>query len=317
MAKSGQRAVFGVLFLVFIFFVLLMVFASYTLNTFQSESSLIGEAGKKGSIGVVKIEGVIMESEPTMKLLARAEKDESIKAIIIRVDSPGGAVAPTQEIYHEIRRLNEEYDKDPTKGKPVYASFGSIAASGGYYVGSAARKIYSNAGTLTGSIGVIMQFANLSKLYEWAMIQPEVIKAGEFKDFGNPHRGLTELERSMLESTSRDVHNQFREDILAVRKDRIKKPLEELSQGQVFSGREAKELGLVDEVAGLWQAGREIHAELKLEGDFGFKYVKEKEKTSLLELAKSLEEVRSTLVQAKQWLSSRVGEAPSAMFIMR
>lgn len=317
MAKSGQRAVFGVLFLVFIFFVLLMVFASYTLNTFKSESSLIGEAGKKGSIGVVKVEGVIMDSEPTMKLLARAEKDEAIKAIIVRVDSPGGAVAPTQEIYHEIRRLNEEYDKDPTKGKPVYASFGSIAASGGYYVGSAARKIYSNAGTLTGSIGVIMQFANLSKLYEWAMIQPEVIKAGEFKDFGNPHRGLTPLEREMLESTSRDVHNQFREDILAVRKDRIKKPLEELSQGQVFSGREAKELGLVDEVGGLWEAGRAIHSELKLEGEFGFKYIKEREKTSLLELAKSLEEVRSTLVQAKQWLSSRVGETPSAMFIMR
>lgn len=317
MAKSGQRAVFGVLFLVFIFFVLLMVFASYTLNTFKSESSLIGDVGKNGAIGVVKIEGVIMDSEPTMKLLARAEKDQSVKAIIIRVDSPGGAVAPTQEIYHEIRRLNDEYDKDPTKGKPVYASFGSIAASGGYYVGAAARKIYSNAGTLTGSIGVIMQFANLSKLYEWALIQPEVIKAGEFKDFGNPHRGLTELERSMLESTSRDVHNQFREDILAVRKDRITKPLEELSQGQVFSGREAKELGLVDEVAGLWQAGRAIHAELKLEGDFGFKYIKEKEKTSLLELAKSLEEVRSTLVQAKQWLSTRVGETPSAMFIMR
>lgn len=317
MAKSGQRAVFGVLFLVFIFFVLLMVFASYTLNTFKSESSLIGDVGKNGAIGVVKIEGVIMDSEPTMKLLARAEKDQSVKAIIIRVDSPGGAVAPTQEIYHEIRRLNDEYDKDPTKGKPVYASFGSIAASGGYYVGAAARKIYSNAGTLTGSIGVIMQFANLSKLYEWALIQPEVIKAGEFKDFGNPHRGLTELERSMLESTSRDVHNQFREDILAVRKDRITKPLEELSQGQVFSGREAKELGLVDEVAGLWQAGRAIHTELKLEGDFGFKYIKEKEKTSLLELAKSLEEVRSTLVQAKQWLSTRVGETPSAMFIMR
>lgn len=317
MAKSGQRAVFGVLFLVFIFFVLLMVFASYTLNTFQSESNLIGEAGKKGSIGVVKVEGTIMEAEPTIKLLHRAEKDKNIKAIIIRVDSPGGAVGPTQEIYEEIRRIDMAYDKDNTKGKPIYASFGSIAASGGYYIGAATRKIYSNAGTLTGSIGVIMQFADLSKLYEFAKVNTQVIKAGEFKDFGNPHRGLTERERAMLEVTSRDVHMQFKEDILAVRKDRIKKPLEELAQGQVFSGREALELGLVDELAGLWESGRRIHADLKLEGDFGLKFVKEKEKTSLLELARSFEEVRATLVMARQWFSSRMGESPSAMFLMR
>lgn len=317
MAKSGQRAVFGVLFLVFIFFVLLMVFASYTLNTFQSESSLIGEIGKKGSIGVIKVEGTIMDAEPTLKLLETAAKDKSVKAIIMRVDSPGGAVGPTQEIYEEIRRLNNEFDKDPTKGKPVYASFGSIAASGGYYIGAATRKIYSNAGTLTGSIGVIMQFANLEKLYQWAMIQTEVIKSGEYKDFGNPHRGLTERERALLVTTSNDVHEQFKEDILNVRKDRLKKPLDELAQGQVFSGREAMELGLVDEIAGLWEAGRRIHEEQKIEGEFGLKFIKERKKTSLFELAQSLEEVRSTLVQAKHWLNARVGETPSAMFITR
>lgn len=317
MAKSGQRAVFGVLFLVFIFFVLLMVFASYTLNTFQSESSLIGEIGKKGSIGVIKVEGTIMDAEPTLKLLATAAKDKGVKAIIMRVDSPGGAVGPTQEIYEEIRRLNDEFDKDPAKGKPVYASFGSIAASGGYYIGAATRKIYSNAGTLTGSIGVIMQFANLEKLYQWAMIQTEVIKSGEFKDFGNPHRGLTAQERSLLVTTSNDVHDQFKEDILRVRKDRLKKPLDELAQGQVFSGREAMELGLVDEIAGLWEAGRRIHEEQKIEGEFGLKFIKERKKSSLFELAQSFEEVRSTLVLAKHWLNTRVGETPSAMFITR
>ena len=294
-----------------------MVFASYTLRTFEGESSLIGDMDKNGSIGVVKVEGTIMESEPVLKLLMRAEKDKSVKAIIVRIDSPGGAVGPTQEIYEEIRRLNNEYDKDPAKGKPVYGSFGSVAASGGYYVGSATRKIFANAGTLTGSIGVIMQFANLSKLYDWAKIQTEVIKSGEYKDFGNPHRGLTQQERFLLETTSNDVHAQFREDILAVRKDRLKKPIEELSQGQVFSGREAKELGLVDEIAGLYQAGRTIHEELKLEGDFGLKFIKEKQKTSLLELAQSLEEVRLTIGQVRQWLSTRMGESPSAMYMMR
>lgn len=317
MAKSGQRAVFGVLFMVFLFFVLLMVFASYTLNSFQSESDLIGEAGKKGSIGVVKVEGTIMESEPTIKLLHRAEKDKSIKAIIVRIDSPGGAVGPTQEIYEEIRRIDSAYDADNTKSKPVYASFGSIAASGGYYIGSAARKIYSNAGTLTGSIGVIMQFADLSKVFELARVKPEVIKSGQFKDFGNPHRGLTDLERSMLETTSDDVHTQFKEDILKMRKDRLKKPLDELAQGQVYSGREAVALGLVDEISGLWETGRKIHADLKLEGDFGLKFVKEKEKTSFMELARSLEEVRTSVTMVRQWLSSHLGEAPSAMFIIR
>ena len=315
MAKSGQRAVFGVLFLVFVFFVLLMVFATYTLKTFQDESSLISESGKKGSIGVIKIEGTIMESEPTLKLIEAAAKDKTIKAVLIRVNSPGGAVGPTQEIYEEIRRLNNDYDKQVENSKPVYASFGSIAASGGYYIGSAARKIYTNAGTITGSIGVIMQFANLAKLYEWAMIKPEVIKSGEYKDFGNPHRGLTAQERAMLETTSDDVHAQFREDILAVRKDRLKKPIEELAQGQIYSGREALNLGLVDEIAGLYEAGRRIHSELKLEGEFGFKFIKERKKTSLLELAQSLEEAPLSQKTIRLWISSKVNEGPSAMFI--
>lgn len=317
MAKSGQRAVFGVLFLVFIFFVLLMIFASYTLNTFQSESESLGGANSAGSIGVVKVEGTIMDAEPVLKLIHRAGKDKSIKAIIIRVDSPGGAVGPTQEIYEEIRRLNDQYDQDASQGKPVYASFGSVAASGGYYVGAATRKIFTNAGTLTGSIGVIMQFANLSKLYEWAMVKPEVIKAGEFKDFGNPHRGLTTQERGMLESTTQDVRQQFVEDILKVRKDRLKKPLEELAQGQVFSGREALELGLVDEIGGLWEAGRKIHEELKLEGEFGLKFIKERDKTSFMEIVRSFEEVNSTLAQAKHWISARIGESPAPMFMLR
>ncbi len=318
MAKSGQRAIFGVLFLVFIFFVLLMVFASYTLKTFESESELVGAGmGGSGSIGVIKLEGTIMDAEPVLKLIHRASKDKSIKAVLIRVDSPGGAVGPTQEIYEEIRRLNDQYDQDASQGKPVYASFGSIAASGGYYVGAAARKIYANAGTLTGSIGVIMQFANLSKLFEWAMVQPEVVKAGDFKDFGNPHRGLTTQERAMLESTAQDVRHQFMDDILKVRKDRLKKPLEELAQGQVFSGKEAKELGLVDEIGGLWEAGRKIHEELKLEGEFGFKFIKEREKGNFLELVRSLEEVRTTVAMARQWLSSRLSETPSAMYIMQ
>ena len=162
-----------------------------------------------------------------------------------------------------------------------------------------------------------MQFANLSKLYEWAMIKPEIIKSGEYKDFGDPSRGLTAQERALLEATSDDVHNQFKEDILAVRKDRLKKPIDELAQGQVYSGREALNLGLVDEIAGLYEAGRRIHAELKLEGEFGLKFIKERKKTSLLELAQSFEEVKLSLKAFRYWVSSRAAEGPSAMFITR
>src|SRR5690606_11778859 len=163
----------------------------------------------------------------------------SVKAILMRIESPGGAVGPTQEIYEEIRRIDSAYDpkvKGEQKGKPVYASIGSIAASGGYYISAATRKIFANAGSLTGSIGVIMQFVDASELIEWAKVRPEIIKAGRYKDFGGPNRALTVQERELLEKTLSSVHEQFRKDILAIRQDRIQGDLNELSQGQIFSG---------------------------------------------------------------------------------
>ncbi len=224
------------------------------------------DRSKDSPIAVITIENTIMESKKTVELLMAAEEEKSIKAILLRIDSPGGAVAPTQEIYEEIRRID--------KKKPVYASFGTIAASGGYYIGAACRKIWANAGTLTGSIGVIMQTADVSELLKFVKVKQEVIKAGRYKDIGSPSRSMTDEERMILTDLLAGTHKQFMSDISAVRKDRLKKDITELAQGQIFHGAEAKALGLVDEVGSLWQAGRAIHKELKLKGEFSLRYLK-------------------------------------------
>tara|TARA_R110002072_G_scaffold1989_2_gene16291 strand:- start:16005 stop:16949 length:945 start_codon:yes stop_codon:yes gene_type:complete len=311
--EKKNRAVFGILIMVFFFFIVLMIFATYTLKIFSGEegSSTFGAMKKDGAtVAVVELNGVIMESKKTVELIHKAYEDKQTKAILIRINSPGGAVGPTQEIYEEIRRIDQMYvDTEGKEGKPVYSSFGSIAASGGYYIGASTRKIFSNAGTITGSIGVIMQFMDLSKLYELARVKQETIKSGRFKDFGQPTRGMTQEEIDMLNSTVEGVHKQFMDDIKKTRKGKIKKDLFELAQGQIFSGEEALNLGLVDELAGMWSAGRKIHEELKLEGEFGFKFIKEKKKSNFWAVVEDFEGV---LGKVKTFLNQ--AETPALMY---
>jgi protease-4 len=309
---SKNRAVFGVLFLVLLFFIVLMVFANYALKAFQSETQGLGS--QKGQVAVIEVEGVIMESKKIIDLLHRAEKNKEIKAIILRIDSPGGAVGPTQEIYQEIRRIDGSYDPEnkdakDANGKPIYASFGSVAASGGYYLGAATRRIYSNPGTITGSIGVIMQFVDLSRLYEFAKVNPQTIKAGRYKDIGQPTRSLTLEEKGLMDNLLQGVHQQFINDILLLRKDRLKKDIQELAQGQIFSGQGAMEAGLVDELGSLWQAGRAIHEELKLEGDFELQFVREKKRITIWDFMDSIDKV-ATNIGLKNWVDG----APLLMF---
>jgi protease-4 len=287
-----------------------MIFATYTMQVLQDESSGLSASRSKGKIGIIEVKGVIMDSRDTVELLHRAEKDKSIEAIILRINSPGGAVGPSQEIYEEIRRIDLAYDArmkeakdgkdkkdsdEPIKGKPIYASFGTVAASGGYYIGAAARRIYSNPGTLTGSIGVIMQFMDMSKLYEFAKVKQETIKAGHYKDAGHPDRPMTKEERDMLTALLAGVHRQFRDDIAGPRKGRIKRDIKELAQGQIFSGEQALEFGLVDRMGSLWTAAREIHEELNLEGEMTMKYIKKKKKISVWEFMDSLESAATNL----------------------
>lgn len=325
MTKSRNRAVFGVLFLVLLFFIVLMVFASYTIRAFKSESS--GLSDHKGQVAVIKVEGVIMDSKDTVELLHKAEKADEVRAIIVRINSPGGAVGPTQEIYQEIRRIDGAYQKSlehdeknseneehlnfpvGTKPKPIYASFGALAASGGYYIGSATRKIFANPGTMTGSIGVIMQFVDMSKLYEFVKVNPQTIKSGRYKDIGQPTRALTREENELMSQMLDGVREQFKNDILVTRKGRLKKDLEELAQGQIFTGELAHQYGLVDELGGLWYAGRSVYKELGLEGEFGLRFIEKKQKLSLWDIAESLDSMASNL-GLKGWVDG----APLLMF---
>ena len=267
MPKTSNRTMVGVLFLAFAFLLTFILFSVRTLKSLDRGRGML--SSREASIGVVEVNGIILDAKRTIKHLMAAEEDESIKAIVIRINSPGGAVAPTQEIYAEIRRINEK--------KPVYASFAAIAASGGYYIGAAAKKIFANPGTLTGSIGVIMQFMNLEKLYQFLKLDPGAIKSGRYKDIGTSERKMSFEERQLMQKLLDGVHRQFISDILQVRKDRIKGDINDHAQGQIFSGQEAYDLGLVDELLGLYQAGRKIHRELKLEGEFGLKYFKHRE----------------------------------------
>lgn len=281
LSSNNNKALFGIFAMVFVFFVILVVFAFYTMNAFN-ETSAMEKKANKAHIGVIEVEGVIMDARDTVDLLQQAEDDKQIQAIIIRVNSPGGAVGPTQEIYEEIQRID--------KKKPIYASFGAIAASGGYYIGSATRKIWASAGTLTGSIGVIMEFMDLSKLYEFAKVSPQTVKAGRYKDAGNPARALTEEEKVMMNSLISGVHDQFVNDILKRRAKKINGDIRELAQGQIFSGQLAKEHGLIDEIGSLWTAGRIIHQDLKLKDEFALKIMKKKKNRGLLDIMDSLEE---------------------------
>ncbi len=285
--ENRSKGIVGIFVLITALFIIFLMFAFYTVSNLQSASKNDGASfdGTKGPIGVIDVEGVIMDSRDTIKKLLIAERDKEVKAIIIRVDSPGGAVGPTQEIYEEIRRIDQK--------KPVYASFGTVAASGGYYIGAATRKIYSNAGALTGSIGVIMNFMDLSKLYNWAKVNPEVIKAGKYKDIGSASRPMTNEERSLMNDMITNVHLQFITDIFKVREKKIKggkKGLMDYAQGQVYSGEEAKKIGLVDEIAGLWKAGRSIHKELGIKEKFSLKFIKLKKDTSFFDVMRGLEQ---------------------------
>lgn len=302
--RSGNKTLLGIVLVMAVMFVMLIIFASKTINHIGSQEDFGGKIKGKSVIGVIEIEKIIMDSKDVIEKLQLAEEDKRVKGIIVRVDSPGGAVAPTQEIYEEMVRIG--------KSKPIYASFGSIAASGGYYIGSAAQKIYASAGTLTGSIGVIMHFADLSKLYELVKMTPYNVKAGKFKDIGSPNRVMTSDELALLEGMVNETHQQFIGDILAMRKDRISlEQLKEAAQGQIFNGETAKKLGLVDELGGLWTAARAMHQSLKIEEKLELLYIKTEKEQSVWRFLDKIDEASSIIDDL------RVSRVTAPMFIYK
>jgi protease-4 len=197
-------------------------------------------------VAVVELEGIIVDVHDVLQDLKRHRENPAVRAVVIRINSPGGVVAPTQEVHQALRRLRDA-------GKPVVASLGAVAASGGYYIAVAADRIYANPGTLTGSIGVIMQMANLEALMKKVGVDYVVVKAGEFKDLGNVSRPMTREERRILQALLDDVHAQF---IGAVSDGRSLDRDEVLrfADGRIFSGTQAKGLAMVDELGGLEDA---------------------------------------------------------------
>lgn len=197
-------------------------------------------------VAVVELEGIIIQSEPIVRELNEHRENPSVRAVVIRVNSPGGVVAPTQEIYSAIQRVRKS-------GKPVVASLGSVAASGGYYVATAADRIYASPGTLTGSIGVIMQMANVEGLLKKVGVDLVVVKAGQYKDIGNFARAMTPEERRILQSLLDDVYNQFVDAVAGGRKlDRA--TVEAFADGRIVSGKQAQQLKMIDALGGLDEA---------------------------------------------------------------
>ncbi len=227
--------VFGGMFISLFGFLLVMYLA---VKSDAGDSS--GGGGDK--VGVIEVTGTIMDSKKTLKELnAFAEKDH-IKAIVLRIDSPGGAVGPSQEIYDAVKRIKAK--------KKIVASMGSLAASGGYYIACATDKIYANPGTLTGSIGVIMEMPNVQGLLKWAGVEMNTIKAGKMKDSGSPFREMSPEERDYFEGVLADVHGQFIDAVASGRKLTVEE-VKPLADGRIFSGRQAKEAKLVDELGGI------------------------------------------------------------------
>jgi len=240
-----------------------------------------GEGGgwdAKEKIALIRIEGVIVDSKVVVDELHRYAEDESIMAILLRIDSPGGAVAPSQEIYDAVLQVREE------EGKKVVTSMGSVAASGGYYIASATDVIFANPGTLTGSIGVIMELTNFQELFEKLGLKSVTIKSGKNKDVGSPFREMKKEERALLQNVLDDVHSQFIEAVSQGRSLDIE-TVRSLADGRIFTGRQAKAVGLIDELGSL-DAAVKMTAELVgIEGKP--RLVETKQKLSFFDLMRS------------------------------
>lgn len=221
-----------------------------------------------GKVALIEIKGTIIEPDQVVEDLEKALDLNKIKAIVVRVDSPGGSVGASQEIFRTIKNID--------KKKPVVISMGDVAASGGYYVAAGGRKIFANEGTITGSIGVRMEHVNLGRLLDWMKLEPQTLKSGRYKDIGSAYRPLTEEEKKILEELLVELHVQFKKDITESRHLEAAF-IDSIADGRVYTGLKAKEMGLVDEIGGVIEARREAMKLAGYEGDTEFvKMKKEK-----------------------------------------
>lgn len=261
--------------IMFIGFIVLVSFGSKMINTqFAQQYTSSG-----GNIGIVEINGMILSSKKIIQDIKLFQDDDDIKAIILRIDSPGGGIGPAQEIYREIMKTKMD--------KKIITSMGSVAASGGYYIAAATDKIVANPGTLTGSIGVIMEYANIMEIAKKIGISPIVIKSGEFKDMGSPLRELKDSEKKIFQDLVDELHFQFVTDTATARGMSIQ-TMAALADGRVYTGQKALELKLIDRLGNLddtvrW-AGKMANIKEKLKPV----YPKEDKMTFIKKLADTL-----------------------------
>jgi protease-4 len=234
-------------------------------------------------VGVISVSGVISDSESTIEQLKKFVKDDSVKAIVLRINSPGGGVAPSQEIYEEVKKARAK--------KPILASLGALAASGGYYIACATQRVYANPGTITGSIGVIMPFMNVKDLVEKLGVKGMTVKSGAFKDMGSPLRDMTPGERELLQGVVDNVHLQF-VNAVADGRNLDREDVLRIADGRIFTGEQAKGLGLVDVLGNLEDAISDAGKLGKISGEPKVVTIPKK-KISFLELLR--EETRSLI----------------------
>jgi len=275
------------------------------LVVFFSALYLIGRSGRTSGrfafgdkIAIVEIQGVITQSSRIIEEIHEYIDDDGVKAIILRIDSPGGGVGPSQEIHREILKVKEK--------KKIVTSMGSVAASGGYYIACASDLIVANPGTITGSIGVIMEFTNIEELFKKIGIKGVVVKSGEHKDIGSPFREMTSDEKRLIQEVIDNVHQQFIKAVAEGRKLDLSK-VTQIADGRIMTGEQAKQLGLVDQIGNLDDA---IDATAKLVGIEGKPdIVYPKKKFSILDLLirETVSAVLKTLQEKGFELNYRLG----------
>jgi protease-4 len=252
MKKFNLGTIIIIAVLGFFFFVAIILVAAGALS---GEGGWAGLGGDR--IAVIHVEGAIFDSRTVVEQMKMYADDERVRAILLRIDSPGGGVAASQEIHDQVRWLREE------KKKKVTVSMGSVAASGGYYIACASDLIVANPGTVTGSIGVIAEWVNFADLLKWAQVRPEVIKSGEMKDAGSPTRELSPKEREYIQGIINQMYQQFVNAVAAGRGEKglSRERILQLADGRVYTGEEALKEKLIDELGG-YEAALRRTAEL-------------------------------------------------------
>jgi protease IV len=277
MAENGRSRVWlwvvigGGAFFLFVLAVFTLVYVA--LHAGGTQTGIHGFGDK---IGVVDLDGVILDPKDVCEQLRKFADDDSVKAIVIHVNSPGGGVAASEEIYREVKRVRDE------KHKRIVASIQTVGASGAYYVSSATNKIYADSGSVVGSIGVIAEWVNYGDLMRWAKLKPEVLKVGEFKDTGDPTRELTPAERQYMQGLIDNMYGQFVQAVADGRHAKVS-DIKPIADGRVWTGEQALNMHLIDQIADFRAAVLDTAKSVNISGEPTLVH-SERERKSLLDL---------------------------------